>query len=152
MEEIQVETLDPVESVSDNYITLIENSFESQALDTFDRIVSDLPSYYAYCAYSMEDGSWILVSGSTYSISGGIIYFGEDARISRFYESNDSIALDTYISSNYSITLEASKVYYTNLLKGYPALGDHELNFTNIACLALIVTVLTVILNRSSRR
>lgn len=154
METLQVNSSDQLNTVSSNdtLITVYESDFTEKCLDTFDRVVSDLPSYYAYCAYALDDSSMILITGSTYSVSGSSLYFGDDAKALLLTENDSSILLDGYSVPGYGIVVESSKIYYTNMISGYPSLGDHHLNFTSFACLGLLCCVLGSILSRSSRR
>lgn len=139
--------------VSTNTFTYVSGSdFTGYALDTFDRIVSGIPSYYGYYGF-LTDTDAYLYYGSESSVNGSNISFGMDCKEVHLYENADSdLQIETTASPSASFILGSSDLCYTNLLSGFPTLGDSELSFSGIAALFLLSSALVIVFNRSSRR
>lgn len=130
-----------------------DNNSPPDFIDTLDRIVVGLPSYYGYVAYQVSEENYVLLSGSKYSVNGQSITFGSDCLfVNLVVDSDENLQLDTYHISEYVVDIQPSQVVYTNLLDGYPQLGDSEISFSSFIALGMICVVVGSVLNRMSRR
>lgn len=135
-------------------------SLSSSTLDYFDRLVSGLPSDFAYVAYRNDsDDSYAgtIIYGKDYDVSGNTIMFGEGAKsvdVSRYSGSGyqNYISYDTSDASNTPVTVSDSGtiLYYTNAVEGYPVLGGYErpVEFSAILIVGLIVAFASCILSQ----
>ena len=138
--------------VSNNNLPyVLGNDFSGYALDTFDRIISGIPSYYGYYGF-LTDTDAYLYYGSESSVNGSNIAFGMDCKEVHLYENADSVLqIETNNAPAASFVLGSSELCYTNLISGFPRLGDSELSFSGIAALFLLSSALVIVFNRSRR-
>lgn len=128
------------------------SDFNGYSLDTFDRIVSGIPSYYGYYGIINESDAY-LYYGSESSINGSTVSFGLDCKEVHIYvDESDIFQFETFSAPGSSFILGTSSICYTNLISGYPTLGDSELSLSAIAAVGLIASALVIVFNRSSRR
>ena len=144
--------------------TPASGSLSSSTIDYFDRLVSGLPSDYAYVAYRNDaDDSYAgtIIYGGDYDVSGDSIVFGEGAKAVDVYRRGGSgyqnyITYDTSDASDSVVTVSDSGtiLYYTNAFEGYPVLGNYyrPVGFSSLIVVGLLASFATCILSRLFNR
>lgn len=159
------ENLYPLQDLDNTQIDVSENDFlmssimissgsdfSVYSLDTFDRIVSGIPSYYGY--YGIINGSdAYLYYGSEASINDSNVYFGLDCKEVHIYvDESDVFEFEMLSAPGSSFVLDTSKICYTNLESGFPTLGDIELSLPGITIVGLLTSFIVIVFTRTSRR
>lgn len=140
-------------SDNDNPITVIESSYgwDSQVLQAFDLLVSDIPSHYGYIAFNSDD-AYYLASGTQYSVQGSTVYFGNDCRVAIFSSVDSQPNFVVQDIPNFSFTVDNGSLVYTNLISGYPDFKADNISVPLVLGFGLVVTCLWAVLGRVSRR
>lgn len=137
--------------VSVNEYVIQGSDFYGYALDTFDRVISGIPPYYGYYGI-VNDSDAYLYFGSENSVNGLNIAFGADCKEVHFYDDGSgNFQIENTASPGASFLVGTSDICYTNLISGFPTLGDSELSFSGIAALFLVSSALIIVFNRSRR-
>lgn len=129
----------------------------SGTLDYFDRVVGGIDSDCAYVGYrtnSDDSYSGFLIWSDSYDVNGSVISFrnaetvevwrdGSYDRLTR-YERSSGVGMDISIPGN------TTTVYYTNVIEGYPVLGDVERPFSisPFLIVGLLTAAAAVVLNK----
>lgn len=156
---------DEISTVLVDALTPAGGSLSSNTIDYFDRIVSGLPSDYAYAAYrisSENNTDGILYYSDEYRVEDDVITFlGDNAtavRVERVAGSNYSSNVEYFNYDAFDSAVYLSRsgdvVYYTNATVGFPVLGGRTRPICNSSLLgvalavALFVSAFTLLVRR----
>ena len=123
----------------------------SDVLGSFDRIVSNLPSYYGYLAFQSGEGVYSLYESSQYSGSGSVVTFGDDCKVAVF---DSSSGADTFlVTSAADAQIDTSQLtfMYTNLFQGFPSLGSESLDYGFLTGLVFVGCGFLAVVLRNKR-
>lgn len=140
--------------LSENSST-VTGSLNSSVLDLMDRMTDSYPSYYKYAGFrtSLDDAySATLYIAKKATVNGSTITFSEDCvsiDFSRYYNNyNTSYIYYTVTPSpNASVNVNGNSIVYTNVLDGYPSLGNKSKvseEYIWIAVFAILAVVIFV--------
>ena len=135
---IQTDNTEVVALLEESVALLAENSssvtgsLNSSVLDLMDRMVDSYPSYYKYAGFrtSSDDAyNATLYLAKKASVNGSTITFSDDCvavDFNRYYNGYNSsyIYYTVTPSPNASVNVSGNSIVYTNVLEGYPSLGD----------------------------
>lgn len=158
---LQADTSQMVSLLSDTVQLLSENSatvtgtVNTTVLDMCDRIIDDYPAHYKYAAFRIDsDDSYrttlYIAKKATYA--GGTVTFSEDCIAVNFYRTTTSGGYSGYIYYNVSDAPSASvyigndSIVYTNVIDGYPALGNKTPVSNDWLYIILIVMILVAVI------
>lgn len=162
---VQPDNAEVVSLLEESVSLLAENSssvtgsLNSSVLDLMDRMVDSYPSYYKYAGFRTNaDDAYTatLYLAKKASVSGSTITFSEDCvavDFRRYYNNyNNSYIYYTVIPSpNASVNVNGNSIVYTNVLKGYPSLGDKAKFPQEYVWIAVFVVLAVVIFVRRNR-
>lgn len=147
---------DTVELLSENSST-VTGTINTTILDMCDRIIDDYPSHYKYAAFRIDsDDSYrtILYIAKKATLDGDTITFSDDCIAVNFYRTTISTGYNGYIyynvtdSPNATVTIGSNSIVYTNVIEGYPALGNKTPVSYDWLYIILMVIILIVVLVR----
>lgn len=113
----------------------VTGTMNSTVLDLMDRMVDDLPSYYKYAGFRTDaDDAYCatLYISKSASYNNDVITFGDDCIAVRFYRLtqgnnyNYYLTYERYESPNSTVRVNDNTIIYTNVVDGFPALGNHQ--------------------------
>ena len=145
---------DTVELLSENSST-VTGTVNSTVLDMCDRIIDDYPSHYRYAAFRIDsDDSYrtTLYISKNATYENGTIYFSEDCIAVNFYRTTTNTGYSGYIYYNVSDAPNASvyigndSIVYTNVIDGYPTLGNKTPVNNDWIYIMLLVIILVIVI------
>lgn len=145
---------DTVELLSENSST-VTGTVNTTVLDMCDRIIDDYPSHYKYAAFRIDsDDSYrttlYIAKKATYD--NGTITFSDDCIAVNFYRTTTSSGYTGYIYYNVSDAPSASvyigddSIVYTNVIDGYPTLGNKTPTNNDWLYIMLLVIILVIVI------
>lgn len=147
---------DTVELLSENSST-VTGTINTTILDMCDRIIDDYPSHYKYAAFRIDsDDSYrtILYIAKKAKLDGDTITFSDDCIAVNYYRTTISSGYSGYIyynvtdSPNATVTIGSNSIVYTNVIEGYPVLGNKTPVSYDWLYIVLLVIILIVVLMR----
>ncbi len=154
-----------VSLLEDSVALLAENSssvtgaINNTILDLMDRMIDDYPSYYRYAGFrTSEDDTYqsTLYIAKKATVNGNTITFSEDCisiTFDRYYYTDRSsyIYYTVKDAPNASVSLENRSIVYTNVLDGYPSLGDKSRINEEYLWIGLFALIIIIIFTRRNR-
>lgn len=135
----------------------VTGTMNSTVLDLMDRMVDDLPSYYKYAGFRTDaDDAYraTLYLSKSASYSNDVITFGDDCIAVRFYRLtqgnnyNYYLTYERYESPNSTVRVNDNTIIYTNVVDGFPALGNHQKFEIEYFWIGIFLVLATIIFTR----
>lgn len=144
-----------IELLAENSTT-VTGTLNTSVLDLMDRMIDDLPSYYKYAGFrtSVDDAyQATLYLSKTATFANDVITFGDDCIAVRFYRNqynnyNYYLTYDRYESPNSTVRINDNTIIYTNVVEGFPSLGNHQRFEIEYFWIGIFVILATVIFTR----
>lgn len=145
---------DTVELLSENSST-VTGTVNTTVLDICDRIIDDYPSHYRYAAFRIDsEDSYrtILYIAKKADYENGVITFSDDCIAVNFYRTTTTSGYSGYIYYNVSdapdatVTVGTDAIVYTNVIDGYPTLGNKTPASLDWLYTILLVIILVVVI------
>lgn len=147
---------DTVELLSENSAS-VTGTINTTILDMCDRIVDDYPSHYKYAAFRTDtDDSYrtILYIAKKATYDNGSITFSDDCIAVNFYRTTTTSGYSGYIyydvskSPNATVTVGSKSIVYTNVIDGYPTIGNKTPVSHDWLFVILLIVILIIVLVR----
>ena len=160
---VMIDNTEITELLNEQIELLAENSssvtgtMNSTVLDLMDRMVDDLPSYYKYAGFRTNaDDAYqaTLYLSKDAKYNNNIITFGDDCIAVRFYRItqgnnyNYYLTYERYESPNSTVRINDNTIFYTNVVDGYPALGNHQKFEIEYFWIGIFLVLATIIFTR----
>lgn len=147
-----------VELLAENSST-VTGTLNTSVLELMDRIVDSYPSFYKYAGFrTSSDDTYTstLYVAKKAVVNGNTITFSSDCVAVSFYRTTSS-SYSSYIyytvtdSPGASVTVDSQSIVYTNVLDGYPSLGNKSALPDDFIWIGVfVVVVLVIFLRRNS--
>lgn len=135
----------------------VTGTLNSTVLDLMDRMVDDLPSYYKYAGFRTNaDDAYqaTLYLSKDAKYNNNVITFGDDCIAIRFYRLSQGnnynyyLTYERYESPNSTVTINDNTIIYTNVVDGFPALGNHQKFEIEYFWIGIFVVLASIIFTR----
>lgn len=135
----------------------VTGTMNSTVLDLMDRMVDDLPSYYKYAGFRTNaddayQATLYISKDATYN--NNVISFGDDCIAVRFFRLtqgsnyNYYLTYERYESPNSTVRINNNTIIYTNVVDGFPALGNHQKFEIEYFWIGIFLVLATIIFTR----
>lgn len=134
----------------------VTGTMNSTVLDLMDRMIDDLPSYYKYAGFRTNaDDAYqaTLYLSKSASFNNNVITFGDDCIAVKFYRVSQNnynyyLTYERYDSPNSTVRINDNTIIYTNVVDGFPALGNHQKFEIEYFWIGIFVVLATIIFTR----